>query len=144
MKRHGSILILFLLVKVALATGLRRQTTDPANDEAYCVETSFSEPRWYLYSSRYSETSVQNGQKIGTVGFNAMNVATGISFDCLAKNVSLAITGTSSNWYICDNPKASFKFDLIGSLISMKESWTCGNSSTMHVRQQEVTMNGDC
>ncbi|KAH8888539.1 hypothetical protein GQ53DRAFT_826230 [Thozetella sp. PMI_491] len=123
-----------LLVRILEARSTRnspRPGDDPVNDETYCIEESFSEPRWYLYSSRYSETSIENGVRRGTVGFNAQNIPTGLSFDCLAKNVSLAATGNETVWHDCDNPKAQFKFDLVSEVISMRESWTCGNSSTV-------------
>ncbi len=124
--------ILFLaLAEARSGRNIQRQSDDPMNDPITCRDTSFSEPKWYLYSSRAAETYSQNGTKFGTVGFNAQNIPTGLSYDCIAKNVSLTATGSEQGWHICHNPKAQFKFDLAGSLISIREAWTCGNSSTV-------------
>ncbi len=66
-------------------------------------------------------------KKLGNVGLNALNVATGVSFDCIAKNVTLS--GNETAWHNCDNPNAQFKFDLGGNFILMRETWSCGHSS---------------
>jgi hypothetical protein len=131
MRVLDALLVTFWLTGARSDGNIPRQSDDPSNDEITCIDVSFSQPEWYLYSSRYSQTSTQNGTKLGTVGFNAQNLATGTSFDCIAKNVSLAATGAGQSWHNCDNPRAQFKFDLVGDLISMRETWNCGKSSTL-------------
>jgi hypothetical protein len=106
---------------------------NPGYGGVNCKENSMSAPAWYLYDPQFRLYNSSTGGTFGDAGFSAYNLVTDKSFICYTKNINLSLAGEASPWYSCGdnttNTTAEYRFDLTDSILSLKESWVCGNDS---------------
>ncbi len=99
--------------------------------ERSCIERSFSNPGWHIFSPALVSVNASNDGTQGDLRFLAVNTATGISSNCSVRNIELdpRTPEQLDVWYDCNIPDLQFQFSLTDFEMRMRGSWVCKENS---------------
>ncbi|CCC07598.1 hypothetical protein SMACR_08151 [Sordaria macrospora] len=105
-----------------------------------CTETSFTSPRWGIYSPTLVTVNGSSGGSQGDIRFLTVNIATNVSAACIARNINLDPKGPDALniWHDCDIPNLKFQFNLTSFDMRLRGTWLCENTTGFTFTAQGV------
>ncbi|KAK3343388.1 hypothetical protein B0T25DRAFT_614369 [Lasiosphaeria hispida] len=98
-----------------------------------CLDRSFSNPGWGIYSPQLVTVNGSSGGTQGDIRFQAINSANGVTADCRAQNIELdpRTPAALAVWHNCSLPDLQFQFSLPTLDMNLRGSWVCDASSKL-------------
>jgi len=96
-----------------------------------CTDVSFSRPVFHVYDPLWTLVNATTGGTVGDFRFAVLNEATGVTSQCLARNVTLTATASSAvAWHSCRDDATQFRYDVTANEFELRQTWACNNSAT--------------